>query len=242
VDPQQWDERYRARELVWPAEPNRWVVEEVRGLTPGRALDLACGEGRNSLWLAGEGWDVTGVDFSAVALERAARLAAQRGDSVVRRVHWIQADVTTYEPQPGSQDLVVISYLHLPPPGRGQVFRRAARALRPGGHLVVVGHDLQNLTHGSGGPSDPAVLFTADDVLADVLGTSWGGAKDGQNGKDDKDDKDGAAGPAEGAGQAGETGEAGPAVEDLQVVRAQAVHRPTEGGTAIDALVHLRRG
>jgi SAM-dependent methyltransferase len=71
----EWDARYAGKNLVWEAEPNRWVVEVCAGLPPGRALDLACGEGRNALWLARQGWRVTGVDFSRVALERAGDLA-----------------------------------------------------------------------------------------------------------------------------------------------------------------------
>jgi SAM-dependent methyltransferase len=80
MDRQQWDERYMTDELIWRAEPNRFLVEEVARMKPGRALDLACGEGRNALWLAERGWQVTGVDFSPVGLAKARRLA------VVRRV------------------------------------------------------------------------------------------------------------------------------------------------------------
>ncbi|MFE1785435.1 class I SAM-dependent methyltransferase [Streptomyces sp. NPDC059506] len=78
VDSREWDERYASRELVWGAEPNRWLVREVEDLAPGRALDLAAGEGRNALWLADRGWRVTAVDFSRTALDRGRRLAARR--------------------------------------------------------------------------------------------------------------------------------------------------------------------
>ncbi|PLW74405.1 class I SAM-dependent methyltransferase, partial [Streptomyces sp. DJ] len=76
MDSREWDERYASRELVWGAEPNRWLVREVEDLAPGRALDLAAGEGRNALWLADRGWRVTAVDFSRTALDRGRRLAA----------------------------------------------------------------------------------------------------------------------------------------------------------------------
>lgn len=66
-----WDERYGTAELIWKADPNRFLVEELEGLAPGRALDIACGEGRNAIWLASMGWEVTGVDFSAVGLAKA---------------------------------------------------------------------------------------------------------------------------------------------------------------------------
>jgi len=174
MDEHAWDLRYAGKELVWSAEPNRWVVEEVADLLPGQGLDLACGEGRNTLWLAEQGWTVTGVDFSAAGLARADALARGRGDAVARRLTWAQADLTTYRPEPSSVDLVVVCYLHLPAPDRRRLLRAAGAALRPGGHLLVVGHDTTNPTEGVGGPSDPAVLFTAEDVLADVLGARSG--------------------------------------------------------------------
>ena len=84
MDHRLWDERYAAAELIWTAEPNRFLVAEVNGLAPGRALDLACGEGRNAVWLAAQGWEVTGVDFSRAGLDKAHRLAPQRHATLVR--------------------------------------------------------------------------------------------------------------------------------------------------------------
>ena len=106
MDSNVWDERYAGDDLVWSAEPNRFLVAEVETLPPGRALDLACGEGRNAVWLAERGWDVTGVDFSKVGLDKARRLADARGVSV----HWELADVTEYMPAPESFDLVIVMY------------------------------------------------------------------------------------------------------------------------------------
>src|SRR5687768_6279671 len=125
MDSDAWDERYAGTELVWTAEPNRFLAAEVGGLTPGRALDVACGEGRNAVWLASLGWTVTGVDFSPVGLDKARRLAQERGVSV----EWVTADVTTYEPPAGAFDLVVVLYLHLPAPALAVVLARAAHAL-----------------------------------------------------------------------------------------------------------------
>lgn len=163
MDSSAWDERYRAGEVVWGAGPNRFLAEEVAGLQPGRALDLACGEGRNAIWLAEQGWSVVGVDFSAVALDKASKVASQRGVSV----EWVCADVTTWDP-PDTYDLVVVMYLHLPDPARSTVFARAARAVAPQGTLLVVGHDLSNLAEGHGGPQDPAVLYGPAEVTADI--------------------------------------------------------------------------
>ncbi|MFB7664403.1 class I SAM-dependent methyltransferase [Kitasatospora sp. NPDC056138] len=168
MDSHDWDQRYNSAELVWGTEPNRWVLRECQDLPPGRALDLAAGEGRNSLWLAALGWRVTVVDFSRVALERGRRLSEQLPAGVARHLSWVEADVRTHVPAPGAYDLVLIAYLHLPAEQRRAVLRRAADSLAPGGTLLVVGHDTTNLTEGSGGPSDPAVLFTPDDIRADL--------------------------------------------------------------------------
>jgi SAM-dependent methyltransferase len=154
MDRTEWDARYAAAsELVWTAQPNRFVVEELVGLPPGRALALAAGEGRNAVWLAGRGWRVTAVDFSQVALARGRQLANERGVEVT----WVVADVRSYEPSPGGYDAVLEAYLHLPAGGMAGVLAHAAAALAPGGTLLVVGHDRANLSGGVGGPQDPTV-------------------------------------------------------------------------------------
>lgn len=165
MDARQWDERYGHDELLWTAEPNRFLVAEVADLRPGRALDLACGEGRNTVWLAEQGWIATGVDFSAVGLDKGRRLAEARHVDVTYEL----ADVTTYRPAPAF-DLVIVMYLHLPDPARGHALANAAGGVAPGGTLLVVGHDITNLTNGIGGPQDPAVLYGPDDVVADLPG------------------------------------------------------------------------
>jgi SAM-dependent methyltransferase len=156
-----WNDRYAGKELVWTAEPNRRFAAEVERLEPGRALDLACGEGRNAVWLAERGWRVTGVDFSDVALAKAAKLAASRGVDV----DWVVADVLDYEPEARAFDLVAVLYLQLPREELLHAIRTAAAAVAPGGTLVVLGHDTTNLEHGHGGPKDASVLYTAEDVL-----------------------------------------------------------------------------
>ena len=149
MDSSAWDERYAATELVWSAEPNRFVREEVGGLTPGRALDLAAGEGRNSLWMATVGWQVRAVDFSVVAIEKGRRLADELADPAsAGRIDWVVADIRTYEPPEAAFDLVLLCYLQLPSPERVAVLSHAGAALVPGGVLLVVGHALANLTGG----------------------------------------------------------------------------------------------
>src|SRR5579884_2142408 len=128
MDRDDWNRRYAEATLLWGAGPNRFLVAETVGLGPGRALDLACGEGRNAVWLAERGWQVTGVDFSEVALEKARRLAAERG--VV--VEWRQADLLDYQVEPGAFDLVLLFYLQLPAGERRMVVRAAAAAVAAG--------------------------------------------------------------------------------------------------------------
>lgn len=161
-----WDERYAGAELVWSAEPNRFFAEEVGHLPPARALDVACGEGRNAVWLAERGWTVTGVDFSGVALGKGRQLAERRGVEVT----WVEADVVTDGLPAGPFELVALCYLHLPAADRAAVTRRAARAVAPGGSLVVVAHARANLDGGFGGPQDPALLAEPDEVVADLDG------------------------------------------------------------------------
>lgn len=161
-----WDKRYAQKELIWTAEPNRLFAAEVAGLEPGRALDLACGEGRNAVWLAERGWRATGVDFSEVALEKARALAARRGVEV----DWVHADLLHHEPEPDAFDLVAVLYLQLPRDELDTVLRSAKRGVAPGGTLVVLGHDSTNLEDGHGGPRDPEVLFTPEQVVASLDG------------------------------------------------------------------------
>ncbi|HUZ88945.1 MAG TPA: class I SAM-dependent methyltransferase, partial [Candidatus Acidoferrales bacterium] len=136
------------------------------GLTPGRALDLGCGEGRNAIWLAELGWQVTGVDFSEMGLDKARRLAADRGVEV----NWVRADLLEYQPDRGAFDLVIVMYLQLLADQVSVVMKRASAALAPGGTLLVVGHDLLNLSEGHGGPQNPEVLFTPADIERDLPG------------------------------------------------------------------------
>ncbi len=164
MDSATWDERYGVQDFIWKTEPNQFLVAEIAEIAPGRALDLACGEGRNAVWLAEHGWQVTGVDFSPVGLAKAGRLAREHDVDV----EWVEADVVEWDPPRAAFDLVIVFYLHLPATNRTRVLAHAQDALAPGGTLLVVGHDLSNLTHGYGGPQDPTVLFTPEEVAIDL--------------------------------------------------------------------------
>jgi len=163
-----WDARHAARDPIEARDPDPTLVAEVGALRPGRALDLATGDGRNAIYLAGQGWQVTAVDFSSVALERACASAGAAGVDV----DWIEADLLDWSPPASTFDLVAIVFLHLPPDERRVVYARAAAALRPGGTFLVVGHDRSNLVDGMGGPQDPTVLFTPAEIVAELSGFS----------------------------------------------------------------------
>lgn len=156
MDADAWNERYAGSELVWSAEPNQFVAREVGPVPhPGAtAVDVACGEGRNAVWLAQQGWTVTAVDFSSVAVDKARRLAQRRGVTV----DWVTADVTRWDP-PVRFDLVVVAYLQLRVDELDAAWARAVAAVADGGRLVAVGHHVDNLDHGYGGPPDRGVLW-----------------------------------------------------------------------------------
>lgn len=161
-----WDARYAAKELVWSAEPNASVAAELEGLPAGKALDLGCGEGRNAIWLARAGWQVTAIDFSAVAIDKARALAAHFGVDV----DWVVSDVCDYPMSAAGFDLVLMSFLHTDSSERARWLHRARNAVAPGGVFFYVGHDRSNIEHGHGGPQMPDVLLTAQQICADLNG------------------------------------------------------------------------
>lgn len=137
-EPASWEERYSGEQQVWSGNPNPQLVAEVSALTPGTALDVGCGEGGDVIWLAQRGWTVTGADFSANGLARAARHAEEA--RVADRTNWWQVDARTFDAHGRSYDLVTTHFLHPPDGGMVEVTRRLAQAVALGGHLLVVGH------------------------------------------------------------------------------------------------------
>jgi len=161
-EPSSWEERYAGEEKVWSGNPNAQLVAEVAGLTPGTALDVGCGEGGDVIWLARQGWRVTGADFSTNGLARAARHAEEAG--VSDRTDWWQVDARTFAAGSRSYDLVTTHFLHPPDGGMVEVTRRLAEAVAPGGHLLVVGHAPSEVfTQLSS--SHRRAMFVAEDLL-----------------------------------------------------------------------------
>ncbi len=160
----QWDIRHKAGDFEGEG-PNPTLVMGASGLPRGTALELAAGSGTNAVWLAGQGWRTTAVDWSPVALANGRAKADAAGVSV----EWLERNLFEWTAPARSFDLVVIVYLHVPPGERRPIYARAAAAVAQGGRMLVVGHDRLNATEGEGGPPDPERLFTADEIAVDLL-------------------------------------------------------------------------
>ncbi|MFE7980484.1 class I SAM-dependent methyltransferase [Streptomyces shenzhenensis] len=145
--------------------PNPALAEEISSLAPGTALDAGCGEGADAIWLAGQGWQVTGVDISAPALARA---AADTPTDLAGRATWEKADVTDWQPTEAPlYNLVTVSYLKIPIMSeRRRVFTALAARVALDGHLVLIGHH-------PGGPPSPGLFYIADGLAADLPDRSW---------------------------------------------------------------------
>lgn len=168
-----WEKRYaaaaEANSTIWSLGPNAWVESTVNSLfdlaaaadSTRSAVDLAAGEGRNALWLASLGWQVTAVDFSPTGLAIGRERAVAEGLSI----DWVSADATTWV-APDPVDLVVVAYLQLPAGQLAKAIANAATSLTDDGVLVLIGHDRENLVRGTGGPQDADMLLTVDELKA----------------------------------------------------------------------------
>ncbi|SNR68629.1 FAD-dependent oxidoreductase [Blastococcus mobilis] len=168
-----WEEQYRSHPMLWSGRPNPPLVEQAAGLAPGSALDVGCGEGADAIWLAERGWQVTAVDFSATALERAAGHAAAAGADVAARIDWQHADVTAGLPVTGPYDLVTSHFMHLHGDERRKLVAQLASAVAPGGTLLVVGHDKSDLETAARRPHAPDLFFTAEEVASSLDPGEW---------------------------------------------------------------------
>lgn len=151
-----WDDRYRGEEYVYGREPNDFLRAEAHRIPPGPVLCLGEGEGRNAVYLAGLGHEVTALDLSSEGLRKAQQLAHERGVAITT----VQADLATYEPTPGACTGVIAMWCHLPAEIRARVNAWVSRALRPGGVFVLEAYTPDQLALGTGGPKDVTMLMT----------------------------------------------------------------------------------
>jgi 2-polyprenyl-3-methyl-5-hydroxy-6-metoxy-1,4-benzoquinol methylase len=164
-----WDERYSSADRLWSGKPNPQLVAQVSDLPPGDALDAGCGEGADAIWLASRGWTVTGVDVSAVALDRAAAHAAAEGV----QVSWQREDLLTWDPGHERFDLVTAEFMHLPHPELQSLHDRLAAAVRPGGTLLIVAHHADDLRVNVGRTVHVALFPSAEQLAAALDPASW---------------------------------------------------------------------
>ena len=166
-----WDQQFSAPGFKYGTAPNAFVHDQAWRLSPGSTVLVpGDGEGRNGVWLAGQGHHVTSADGSSVGLAKTRALAEERGVSI----DTVQVDLTTWVPAPESVDGVVLTYVHLPSAVRATVHHHLLSALRVGGTLILEAFHPDQLTRTSGGPKDVTMLFTLDMLRGDVRGV--GGA------------------------------------------------------------------
>ncbi len=161
-----WDKRYSEPGFAFGTEPNDYLVSVADTIPKGRVLCLADGEGRNGVYLAGLGYDVTAVDASAVGLAKAERLASDRGVTI-RTLH---ADLTDFEIEPGVWQGIVSIFCHLPPPVRAALHERCLRGLATGGVFVLEGFTPRQLELGTGGPKSVELLMELEIVRQELPG------------------------------------------------------------------------
>ncbi|MET1036807.1 MAG: class I SAM-dependent methyltransferase [Aeromicrobium sp.] len=164
-----WDERYGAEDRVWSGAPNPQLVDRVAALHPGRALDVGSGEGADAIWLAQQGWQVTALDVSQVALDKAAAHAADLG--VADAIVWQRADMTTWPGAPDAYDLVSAQFMYLDQPRLTRLYRQLGAAVAPGGTLLLVGHHPIDPRHGS--HEFPDVRWTPEDAASWLDPDDW---------------------------------------------------------------------
>jgi SAM-dependent methyltransferase len=163
-----WDQRYGGREQLWSGAPNGALVVAVAGLAPGRVLDVGCGEGADAVWLASGGWDVTGLEVSGVALERAARRAWDAGVAV----RWVHAGLVEAAFPPASFDLVSAQYPALLRTPDAAAERVLLAAVAPGGVLLVVHHASMDAQPAQDDGFDPAD-YVWPSMVAALLDDDW---------------------------------------------------------------------
>lgn len=161
-----WDERYADEEYVYGTDPNDFLKEQISKLPKGKVLSLCEGEGRNAVYLAKQGFDVTGVDSSSIGLAKARKLADREGVSIVTEL----ADMGDFRVEPDKWDGVVSIFCHIPPTMRSELHRQIVAGLKPGGVLILEAYTPKQLALGTGGPQVAALTMTAESLKSELEG------------------------------------------------------------------------
>lgn len=164
-----WDERYREPGFTYGTAPNEFLVSVVDRIPKGKILSLAEGEGRNAVYLASLGYEVTGVDGSEVGLRKARELAKEQGVAITT----IHADLGEFVIAPGEWDGIVACYCHLPSSIRIPLHQAAVRGLKPGGVFVLEAFSKEQLAYGTGGPSSLDMLMSLDELKRELVGLEF---------------------------------------------------------------------
>ncbi len=160
-----WNQAWAEHEDAEP-KADALLADEIKGLTPGRALDLGCGVGGNAVWLVEQGWQVTAVDFSDMAIEKARHLAEKHGVEV----KFLVDDASTFQSE-GEFDLIATFYIQLPPEQRTAMLTRAKSLLAPSGTLLFIGHDKSKPPTGWS-DQDKLTLTTPFQIVKELAGLS----------------------------------------------------------------------
>jgi 2-polyprenyl-3-methyl-5-hydroxy-6-metoxy-1,4-benzoquinol methylase len=158
-----WDERFSAEHYVYGKEPNQFFRDQIEQLTPGKALFVGEGEGRNAVYAASTGWEVDAVDISKEAKKKADRLAAEAGVNI----NFIVSDISEFKPPVNHYDLIVLIFFHVMPDLREETHAKLAGALKPGGRVVLESYEKDQLKYTSGGPKIEDLLYSLEDIYTD---------------------------------------------------------------------------
>lgn len=170
---QLWSKTLREHaDKVAERPPNAHLMAGVISLSPGRALDAGCGHGADTLWLAGRGWQVTAVDFSAAALAHGRSMAEAAGSELAQRIDWIEGDLATWIAEPERYDLVACLYVHVTTSVEGFV-RRMANAVAPNGSLFLVGHRPVDPSTGAATAAANQVQVSVEAARAALAASAW---------------------------------------------------------------------
>lgn len=161
----QWNKRYSEREFIYGKEPNEFLKEELSKLPSGKILFLGEGEGRNSVHAASLGWTVDAVDYSESGKQKALLLA----DENKVTVNYSVADIFEYEIKEESYDAVVLIYIHVSDDVKSELHKRALKALKPSGRIILEAFEKEQIKYNSGGPKELDLLYGLQSIAEDFI-------------------------------------------------------------------------